>query len=71
MKRFDIVFSLILTVLIVLHLVYRIDFSDLYHPANKGGATGVMICLLGLLSIWLGHRAESGRQDVTSFKSRE
>jgi hypothetical protein len=68
MNRFELVFSLILAILIALHLVYRIDFSDLFHPDNKGGATGVMICLLGLFSLWLAHRAESGQQDVASGK---
>jgi multisubunit Na+/H+ antiporter MnhG subunit len=68
MSRFELVFSLILAILIVFQLVYRIDFSDLYHPANKGGATGVMICLLGLFSLFLAHRAGSGQQDATSEK---
>lgn len=68
MNRFEVVLSLILAILIVFHLVYRIDFSDLFDPANKGGATGVMICLLGLLSLWLSHHAESGQQDVTPEK---
>ncbi|HKL38142.1 MAG TPA: hypothetical protein VJ876_04550 [Bacteroidales bacterium] len=65
MKRFDLFLSLTLAVLIVLHLLYRIDFADLYHPANKGGATGVMICVLGLFSLWLSHRAGEGEKDVT------
>jgi len=66
MKRLDLFLSLTLAILVVLNLVYRIDFADLFHPANKGGATGVMICVLGLFSLWLSHRAEEGEKDMNS-----
>ena len=62
MNRFERVFTLILVALIVLHLFFTIDYSDLYSLENKGGATGVMICLLGLISLWLSHRVAEGQK---------
>ena len=61
MKRFEYTLTLILLALIILHLSFTIDYSDLYQPENKGGATGVMICLLGLVSLWLSSRKKAGR----------
>jgi len=64
MNRFKLILSLILVALIAAHLVWSIDYSELYTVENKGGATGVMICLLGLISLWLSHREKSGQQDI-------
>lgn len=66
MKKFNLIFSFILVVLLVLHLSWSINYSELYTVENKAGATGVMICLLGLISLWLSHREESGEQDIRS-----
>jgi hypothetical protein len=66
MNRFSLILSGILVVLIILHLVYTIDYTSLYTPENKGGTTGVMICILGLVSLWLSNRIEAGQRDVGS-----
>ena len=65
MNRFSLVFSLIFIVLILLHLVYSIDYGELFTTENKGGATGVMISILGLISIWLANRSGKGEMDVS------
>ena len=65
MNRFSLILSFILVVLIVVHLAWSIDYSELYTVENKGGATGVMICLLGLFSLWLSQREKSGEQDIS------
>ncbi|MBS3808514.1 MAG: hypothetical protein KGY60_13500 [Bacteroidales bacterium] len=64
MNRFNLILTLILVILIVLHLAWSIDYSVLYTVGNKGGATGAMICILGLISLWLSHREESGERDI-------
>gem|GEM_PF-2062895 len=62
MKRFEIILALVLFILMVMHLVYSIDYSHLFTTANKAGATGAMICLLGLVSLWLSLRQEAGER---------
>lgn len=58
MNRFNLIIGLMLVALILLHLMYSIDYNELYTTENKGGATGVMICLLGLISLWLSSRGK-------------
>ena len=65
MNRFSIILTLLLLALIILHLVYSIDYGELYTTDNKGGATGVMISILGLIAIWLSNRSEKGEMDVS------
>ena len=65
MNRFSLVLTVILLVLIILHLVFTIDYDHLYTTDNKGGATGVMISILGLIAIWLSNRSEKGEMDVS------
>jgi len=65
MNRFNLILSLILVALIIFHLTWSIDYSELYTVENKGGATGVMICLLGLFSLWLSQRERSGEKDIS------
>jgi len=64
MNRFNLTLSLILVALIVVHLTWSIDYNELFTVDNKGGATGVMICVLGLISLWLSTRHEAGRKDI-------
>ncbi len=65
MNRFSLVVSLILIVLIVLHLVYSIDYGQLFTVENKGGATGVMVSILGLIALLLSNRANAGETDAS------
>jgi formate hydrogenlyase subunit 3/multisubunit Na+/H+ antiporter MnhD subunit len=65
MNRFSFVLTVILIVLIILHLVYSIDYEHLYTTDNKAGATGVMISILGLVAIWLANRSGKGETDVS------
>jgi hypothetical protein len=65
MKRFTLLTSSLLVGLIVLHLLLSIDYENLYTVANKGGATGIMICLIGLIALWLSTRYQSGEQQVS------
>jgi hypothetical protein len=65
MNRFSLILTVLLLALIILHLVYTIDYGELYTTDNKGGATGVMISILGLIAIWLSNRSEKGETDVS------
>jgi hypothetical protein len=65
MNRFSLILTVLLLALIILHLVYSIDYGELYTTDNKGGATGVMISILGLIAIWLSNRSEKGEMDVS------
>lgn len=66
MNSLNILLYLVFAALIVLHLSYSIDYSDLYTTANKGGATGVLVSVLGILSLWLSSRYSSGEEDLTA-----
>ena len=65
MNRFNLILTAILIALIILHLVYTIDYDHLYTTDNKGGATGVMISVLGLIALWLSNRSGAGETDVS------
>lgn len=64
MNRFNLIWSLILLALLILHLFWTIDYSHLFTTSNKAGATGVFVSLLGLISLWLSHREQPGSNDA-------
>lgn len=66
MNRFNVILSLILLALIILHLSWTIDYNHLFITSNKAGATGVFVSLLGLISLWLSIREESGQRNRLS-----
>ncbi|MFW6104001.1 MAG: hypothetical protein ACOC59_02925 [Bacteroidota bacterium] len=65
MNRFTLIFGLILVALIILHLVFTLDYGNLYTTENKAGATGIIVGILGLIALWLSNRAYKGETDVT------
>jgi len=65
MNRFTLVTSAFLIVLIILHLLFSIDYDNCQTVTNKGGATGIIICLIGLIALWLSTRYSSGEQEVS------
>ncbi len=68
MNRFSLVLTVILIILILLHLSYSIDYGELFTTENKGGATGVMVSILGLIALLLSHRSKSGETDISVEK---
>lgn len=66
MSRFNLILSLMLVALLILHLFWTIDYSDLFTTSNKAGATGVLVSILGLASLWLSTRQGSDQRDSLS-----
>lgn len=66
MNRFSLLLSIVFIALIILHLVYSIDYGELFTTENKGGATGVMVSLLGLIALLLSNRANAGETDISA-----
>lgn len=65
MNRFSLLLSIVLIAMVILHLGYSIDYGELFTTENKGGATGVMVSLLGLIALLLSNRANAGGRDIS------
>ena len=66
MSKFSLTFFIIFIILIIAHLILSIDYNHLFTVGNKGGATGVMVSILGIVSIFLARKAE--QNDYISAK---
>lgn len=69
MNKVSIFLAVMLIALIILHLIYSIDYENLLSSHNKGGATGIMVCILGLAALWLNIRLKPGEIDVSVSRS--
>ena len=65
MSRSNIFLYSLLMAIIILHLVFKLDYSELLTPENKGPATGIMISVLGIISLVLSQRVRGGVHDVS------
>ena len=62
MSKFSVFFLFFFSLLIVAHLFYSIDYNQLFTVGNKGGATGIIVSLLGIVSVFLAQRSERKEQ---------
>ena len=58
MSKFSVVFLIILVILTVAHLFYSIDYNHFFSLGNKGGATGILVGIMGMVSVMLALKAE-------------
>jgi hypothetical protein len=56
MSKFSVFFLSLLIILTIAHLFYSIDYNHLFTVGNKGGATGVMVGIIGIISVFLANK---------------
>jgi hypothetical protein len=65
MSKFAPIFLIIFVILIFAHLFYSIDYNHLFTVGNKGGATGILISILGIIATILAYKAERSRKQTS------
>ncbi len=58
MSKYSIFLIVLLLLFTIAHLIISIDYNHLFTVGNKGGATGVMVGILGIVSVILSQKSE-------------
>jgi hypothetical protein len=62
MSKLSVFLIILLLLFTIAHLVISIDYNHLFTVGNKGGATGVMVGILGIISVLLAQKTEKKGQ---------